>query len=138
MTIYRLIFVSRGILLFCWLCLCPIFRMYAKKAITSRLQLLFAKKKNRGEKIGDNDMEEDSRKQEFGELLDQYQNTNSFLYSSLNMEIVCTILKGINVVLREINLEDNRKQKGLQPFDFKEIKIAKLKTIQVLNRAFFE
>jgi hypothetical protein len=45
-------------------------------------------------------------------LLDQYNNSNSFLYSSLNMEIVCTILKGINVVLREINL-DNKQQTGL-------------------------
>ena len=47
------------------------------------------------------------KQKEFDTLIDQYNNANSFLYSSLNMEIVCTILKGINVVLREINASKN-------------------------------
>ena len=32
-----------------------------------------------------------------------YDSLNSFLFSSLNMEMVYAILKGVNVVLREIN-----------------------------------
>lgn len=66
-------------------------------------------------------------------MKDAYLNMNSFLYSSLNMEIVCTILKGINVVLREINLETSQ-QTELKGFDFVETKVARLKNIQVLNR----
>ena len=34
------------------------------------------------------------------------------------MEIVCTILKGINVVLREINLDDKQVLQGLTKKDF--------------------
>lgn len=41
---------------------------------------------------------------QFDDLLDSYNNTNSFLYSSLNMEIVCSILKGINVIVRELHV----------------------------------
>ena len=44
------------------------------------------------------------------------------------MEIVCTILKGINVVLREIN-ETKSNQSELTEQDFKEVKDAKLKNI---------
>ena len=73
----------------------------------------------------------------FSNLLDQYRNLNSFLYSSLNMEIVCTILKGINVVLREINLEKNEGTM-IGDADFREIKVVKLKTIEVLSRKYFE
>lgn len=80
---------------------------------------------------------EHSRNVELDELQDAYLNMNSFLYSSLNVEIVCAILKGINVVLREINLKDT-KQMELVDFDFKEIKVARLKNIQVLNRSYFE
>ena len=53
------------------------------------------------------------------------------------MEIVCTILKGINVVLREINLEKNE-QTMIGDADFREIKVVKLKTIEVLSRKYFE
>lgn len=56
--------------------------------------------------------------------MDLYENSSrSFLYSSLNMEIVCSILKGINVVLREIN-ENNTKQTVLAKSDFKDVKVA--------------
>jgi len=53
------------------------------------------------------------------------------------MEIVCTILKGINVVLREINLEKNEGTM-IGDADFREIKVVKLKTIEVLSRKYFE
>lgn len=66
-----------------------------------------------------------------------YNEGNAFIYSSMNMELVCTILKGINVVLREINL-DNKQQTVLNQQDFKEVKGARLKTIQVLKREYFE
>jgi len=66
-----------------------------------------------------------------------YNNTNSFLYSSLNMEIVCSILKGINTVLREINSID-RTSTILKFIDFKEKRVVHLKSIQVLNRTMFE
>ena len=52
----------------------------------------------------DKDNEEDS----YEDLLLQNDTSNSFLYSSLNMEIVCSILKGINIVLREINETDKK------------------------------
>lgn len=77
------------------------------------------------------------KKEELDQLIDAYLNMNSFLYSSLNMEIVCTILKGINVVLREINL-DKSQQQEIKGFDYVEIKVARLKNIQVLNRTYFE
>ena len=54
---------------------------------------------------------------QFEELLDSYNNTNSFLYSSLNMEIVYSILKGINVIVRELNI-DNKVQTSLNMRDF--------------------
>ena len=70
--------------------------------------------------------------------MDLYENSSrSFLYSSLNMEIVCSILKGINVVLRDIN-ENNKKQTILAKSDFNEKKVAKLKSIEVLSRVYFE
>lgn len=53
------------------------------------------------------------------------------------MEIVCSILKGINTVLREINSID-RTSTILKYTDFREKKVVNLKTIQVLNRAYFE
>ena len=51
---------------------------------------------------------ENGRYEEFNELYNKYQNMNSFLYSSLNMEIVCSILKGINIILREIHDNDKK------------------------------
>ena len=48
------------------------------------------------------------------------------------MEIVCTILKGINVVLREINFDEKKSttnNNDLTTKDFGEIKVAKLKNI---------
>jgi hypothetical protein len=53
------------------------------------------------------------------------------------MEIVCSILKGINTVLREINSID-RTSTILKFVDFKEKRVVHLKTIQVLNRNLFE
>jgi hypothetical protein len=53
------------------------------------------------------------------------------------MEIVCSILKGINVVLRDINTTQS-KQTVLAKCDFQEIKVANLKQIEVLSRAYFE
>jgi hypothetical protein len=53
------------------------------------------------------------------------------------MEIVCSILKGINVVLRDINTKTT-KQTVLAKNDFKEIKCVQLKSIEVLSRAYFE
>lgn len=70
--------------------------------------------------------------------MDAYLNMNSFLYSSLNMEMVCVILKGINVVLREINENNTNQIDMLEDGDFTETKVARLKTVQVLNRNFFE
>jgi hypothetical protein len=116
----QIIYVSRGVLLFAWLCLCPIFRKHVRESISS----LCCRKK-------------DASMDKFSNLLDQYRNLNSFLYSSLNMEIVCTILKGINVVLREINLEKNE-ETMIGDADFREIKVVKLKTIEVLSRKYFE
>jgi len=43
---------------------------------------------------------------QFSDLLDTYNTTNSFLYSSLNQEIVYSILKGINVIVRELNIDN--------------------------------
>ncbi len=76
--------------------------------------------------------EKESEQKKFDKLLDCYNNTNSFIYSSLNMEIVCTILKGINVVLREINFDEKKSttnNNDLTTKDFGEIKVAKLKNI---------
>ena len=53
------------------------------------------------------------------------------------MEIVCTILKGINVVLREIN-EKKAPSNELTESDFKEVRDAKLRNISVLNKDYFE
>jgi len=102
-----------------WLCQCPIFRKFAFSKV-----LKGCKKRNNSENDGLTEIE----KKQFAGLLQDYDSSNQFLYSSLNMEIVCTILKGINVVLREINL-DNKQQIGLKDIDFKEIKVARLKTI---------
>jgi hypothetical protein len=53
------------------------------------------------------------------------------------MEIVCSILKGINVILRELNI-DNNVQSSLVMRDFREKKIIQLTSIQVLKREYFE
>ena len=45
---------------------------------------------------------------------ESYDSLNSFLFSSLNMEMVYAILKGVNVVLREINGVDQMTGKILK------------------------
>ena len=80
---------------------CPIFRHFFFKQFT------FIKKKFK-----------DHDSAQFDKLLNKYNNTNSFLYSSLNMEIVCSILKGINTVLREIN-EDSQSTNYITKEDYK-------------------
>ena len=62
---------------------------------------------------------------------------SSFLYSSLNMEIVCSILKGINLIVRELNI-GNKMQTALKRSDFNDCRIISLKEISVLKRDFFE
>ena len=62
--------------------------------------------------------------------------TNSFLFSSLNMEIVYSTLKGINRIIREIDGPIAHEQ--LTKEDFSYVKIARLNEIQVLRREFFE
>jgi len=54
------------------------------------------------------------------ELLDKYENTNSFLFSSLNMEIVYSILEGINKVVRD--LDPTKTLNNLSEEDFVEVK----------------
>ena len=54
------------------------------------------------------------------------------------MEIVCSILKGINIVLREINSYDKKSKMMLNFSDLKEKKKVTLDSIQVLNRKYFE
>ena len=118
-----LIYSMRGLLIFCHLCTCPIFR----QTIKDQFSCLCCKQKKRS-----------GNYEKFGDLMDLYENSSrSFLYSSLNMEIVCSILKGINVVLRDINL-NNTKQTVLAKNDFEDIKVAKLKSIEVLSRVYFE
>lgn len=73
-------------------------------------------------------MHDEVKQEKLDQLVDAYTNMNSFLYSSLNMEMVCTILKGINVVLREINIDYSNKY-TLTKFDFVETKVARLKCI---------
>ena len=119
-------FVSRGIAIFIWLCQCPVFREKVKNFFTDKI----CKAKRR--KSGFN-----FKGQNLKELVDTYENSNTFLFSSLNTEFVCVILKGINVVLREINLGSN-KQSELDRKDFEAIHVANLKSIEVLNRAYFE
>jgi hypothetical protein len=97
------VYELRGILLFLWMLTCPLFRKITFD--TLKMSYFWCRKKK------DEKMKSESYL-EFDELLNRYNNTNSFLYSSLNMEIVCSILKGINIVLREINLSD-KKQKML-------------------------
>ena len=91
-------------MLFTWLCLCPLFRKHVAESFSTKC----CKKRFQST-------------EKFSDLLDKYRNLNSFLYSSLNMEIVCTILKGINVVLRDLNLEKDQKIM-IDDADFKEIK----------------
>ena len=99
----------RGTLIFLHLSTCPIFRQTIKDQFSCCLR-------RNGRRSGNYD--------KFGDLMDLYENSSrSFLYSSLNMEIVCSILKGINVVLREIN-ENNTKQTVLAKSDFKDVKVA--------------
>ena len=104
---------------------CPLFRSIAFETIKARL--CCKKQSDKKDESGD-----------FDELLNRYNNTNSFLYSSLNMEIVCSILKGINIVLREINSFDKKSKMMLNFGDFKEKKKVTLESIQVLNRKYFE
>lgn len=75
------------------------------------------------------------KKVELEQLVDAYLNMNSFLYSSLNMEIVCCILKGINVVLREFS---DKEEREIEEGDYKELRVIRLKTITVFNRTYFE
>ena len=53
------------------------------------------------------------------------------------MEIVYSILKGINVIVRELNI-DNKQQEVLSISDFNDFRIIKLKKIEVMKRKFFE
>ena len=96
--ILYLIYEFRGILLFLWMLTCPLFRKITKDTLTTFLC---------GEQHQDK-MDDKGDYEEFDELLNRYNNTNSFLYSSLNMEIVCSILKGINIILRDINSTDKK------------------------------
>lgn len=127
--------------MFFWLSICPLFRARAfNYTVIVFYRIVYCCNRTKRLKAEQRIMQEDSehsRNVELDELQDAYLNMNSFLYSSLNVEIVCAILKGINVVLREINLKDT-KQMELVDFDFKEIKVARLKNIQVLNRSYFE
>lgn len=91
---------------------CPLFRKIALDTI--RIRLCCRKRKDVSRESG--------RYGDFDEILNIYNNTNSFLYSSLNMEIVCSILKGINIVLREINSYDKKSKIMLNFSDFKEKK----------------
>ena len=89
--ITRIFYSSSGLLFFLWLLTDPIF----KKVLTS-LVCCCSKK---------NESTQDVK--HFEALMDKYQNTNSFLFSSLNMEIVYSILKGINVIVREFNTNES-------------------------------
>ena len=62
--------------------------------------------------------------------------TNSFLFSSLNMEIVYSILWGINKVVRD--LDPAKEQKDLTMEDFEDVKQINLNSIRVLKKEFFE
>jgi hypothetical protein len=53
------------------------------------------------------------------------------------MEIVYSILKGINLIVRELNIGE-KKQEMLTKSDFTDVRVIKLKNIQVINRKFFE
>lgn len=75
--------------------------------------------------------------QKIRKLYELYTTQNSFLYSSLNMELVYAILRGINVCLREINTNTQELDR-LGKEDFKFTRIVPLKQIEVINREFFE
>lgn len=130
----RVVYCSRGIMIYIWLCICPLFRHYTKADILEvwKFFKFCGKYSRRSLKL------DEAKKKQFDELMDAYLNMNSFLYSSLNMEMVCVILKGINVVLREINLDKDSQNYSLDQMDFIETKVARLKTVQVINRNFFE
>ena len=97
-SIAKLIFLSRGTVIFIWLLTSPIFRKVLKDRFFDLFNYILCMKRKK------NDPRQTDI--EFEDLLDTYNNTNSFLYSSLNMEIVCSILKGINVVVRELNIDN--------------------------------
>lgn len=72
---------------------------------------------------------------------------NAFLFSSLNMEIVYAILRGVDLVLRDINgidkngqimLGQGEKVSGLTREDYTDNRTKKLKKIRVIPREVFE
>lgn len=92
--ISKIIYVTRGTWIFIWQMFCPLFRMHIKLFFK---QMCCISGYKRGLSINSDE------RQKNDDLLDVYKNSsNSFLYSSLNMEIVCSILKGINVILRDV------------------------------------
>jgi len=67
---------------------------------------------------------------------------NNFLFSSLNLQSVCSILSGMKEALKEskddsyIYADDDKIELTLE--DFKEKKVFKIRRIQVLNHEYFE
>jgi hypothetical protein len=68
------------------------------------------------------------------------EDTNAFLYSSLNLELVCSILNGIQITLKEALIENAMSGQGriIRVQDFQNVKKAKIKYIDVLQCKLFE
>lgn len=140
---------ARGILLFIWLCRCPIYRYHLSTLMTN----LFCCGQRCCAAKDEKEKERREREKRMQALLadtyESYDSLNSFLFSSLNMEMVYAILKGVNVVLREINgvdpetrqimKQDVQGQRDhLSEQDFLERKEIHLKKINIFKREFFE
>ena len=80
-----------------WLLNCDIFRTF----VISDLQILTRFVCRNPHTFGI--LRANKNEEKIKELYELYNSQNSFLYSSLNMELVYAILRGINVCLREIN-----------------------------------
>jgi hypothetical protein len=72
----------------------PIFKYVIKDSLYKIFCCLCKKKKK---------LQKSETLKEMEALLDKYSNTNSFLFSSLNMEIVYSILEGISKVVRDLD-----------------------------------
>ena len=131
--ISKILYVTRGMAIFIWQMFCPLFRMQLKLFFKSICCVFGCCGHKRGISM---DFE---KQKKVDEIVDIYKNSsNSFLYSSLNMEIVCSILKGINVILRDVKHKGLSGSNPLLKASYREVKSCNLKQIEVLNREKFE
>lgn len=118
----HILYYFREVILFIWLLTDPLFRYtYFRYPI----QLLC---RRRGKLMN---------LTKFDKLIEIYEHSSqAFLGVSLNMEIVCSALTGINKTLKEIDFNQD-KHTFLTQEDFKYKKREKLKKIKVLSPEYF-